>query len=280
MPQFLQVVKTPNSQQVYGQLDNGQWIAFNDITQVPQGVQIQITSQAPTQVYGYNDYFGSSQQEPNLTQITEEALKALNDQGLTINPNVEVTPEKLAEFLKRAESEVNPGYQSKLKVAREGLLRNIGYDTDSIQRFEADQERKYGKDLRKLGENFAEQGFAQSGQRVEAERDLAFDAEKSIADKRRELGFTAGTEAIDFVKNYGSANLPTAPNLGETRVLPGQSSFQRTGNQSPYYSLSSGLLDNIIGEQEKSRATGIRSLAQEYEGLYRQGRTLPRELNL
>ena len=280
---FLQIIKNPNSPQVYGLLDNGQWIAFNSMDQVPQGAQIQIVDQTPTQVYGYNDYFGQQKPQSSLTEITEKTLDALAEKGLTINPDVEVTPEKLAEFLKFAESEVDPGYKAQLKVARESLLRNLGHDTESIQRFEADQERKYGQDIRKLGENLAEQGFAQSGRRLEGERDLAFETQRTLDDKKRELGFAAGSEAINFIQNQGSRNLPESPMLDETRVLPGQANFQRTpGVQRPYYSLSPDLMDNIVGEQEKSRATGIRSLAQEYEGLYRQGRTIPnpRELTI
>lgn len=220
-------------------------------------------------------------QEPTILDIAQEALKALEQKGLTINPKVEVTPEKLAEFLKFAEDEVNPGYQTKLRVSREKLLRNIGYDTETIQQFEAEQERKYGKEVRKLGENYAEQGFALSGRRVRDERELAEGTQRTLDEKRRQLDFETGNEVIGQIENYGSRNLPNIPQIGETpRVLPGQGTFQRSGNQRPLYSLSPGLMDNIVGEQEKQKSLGVRSLAQEYEGLYRQGRTLPRELNI
>ena len=124
-------------------------------------------------------------------------------QGNILNPNVKITQQTLVQFLSQAENEVNSGFRSTLRVAKEGFMRQLGYSSDEISRQEQEAEQKYGQQLRTLGEQSAEAGFAQSGIRGERERLLAESTQRAIEDRRREIGFEAGSLARTYAGRFG-----------------------------------------------------------------------------
>lgn len=224
----------------------------------------------------------TSQIPPNIVGQVVESMKA---QGYVINPKANLDdPTVAAEFLKRAEAEVSPAYQAQFKLAREQILRNQGYDLDSINLFEKNLEQRYGEQLRGIGEQAGEVGFAQSGRRMEAERNLAQETQQEISEKRRQLGFQAGSEALGFIERFGSRPISgfgglsslTQRTLGEApQVAGGSAQFARTGRQLPFYSLSTDVLDGIVGSQQKQRQLDIEGLSQAYRTNRNFGRTLP-----
>lgn len=231
-----------------------------DLSQLPQGADI---SSLPN-VQGVPQ------------DVLNQALQNLTSQGLAINPNKNLTELDVAEFLKRAEREVEPYYASMLKLGRESYLQAAGYNKQSILENEAKLEKKYGKDLRTLSENAAETGFAQSGRRILDEKDLATEYGSQINEGRRKLAFDETARAMTFAEKFGSSNLPRSLSIGEApSVTPGAGTFGKANRNLPLYNLDSNILDNIIGSQEKEKATGTRELAQYYEGIERSKRTLP-----
>ena len=196
----------------------------------------------------------------------EQVLAKLEATGNTINPNVEITPERLAEFTKIAESEIDPYYQTQSKLARESILRDFGYSRDQITLNEQDLEREYGKTFKNVGESAAERGFALSGGRRLEESELAQGTQRAIEKGRRELGFATGTAARQFAQQYGGlASLPQLSFQGAPQVRTGESGFQRTLGESPYYELSPDLYSNLIGTQEFARRGAIKSRTSQLE---------------
>ena len=126
---------------------------------------------------------------PELQQLytqLETYLKELEKRGQVLNPNIEITPQKMAEFLKQAETEIAPYYANLLKTSRDSLYQTLGFTRDQVLINEQRLEQQYGKNLRGLGETSAEQGFALSGLRQRDEGELATDTQQVIDDSRRQ----------------------------------------------------------------------------------------------
>ena len=229
---------------------------------------------SPDQTTGIEETGGIGETgETGETDIFNETIQALRsyldelkDRGLTIDPDVEITPEMTAEFLAQAEAEINPYYSSQLRLARENLLRDVGYTQERLFGFETELEKKYGLSTRRIGEQAAERGFALSGVRQEEERQLAEDTQRQIEATRRQLQFGAGTVARTFAEQYGTEELPTSPFLGVApRALPGEEKFERMGAESPFFELSDNVYQGLIGQQEFTRRGAIQTRTSELE---------------
>jgi len=251
---------------------------------VPRGATVDLGQAKTGQIDG-PDLSGLPPEWAVIYQQLQDYLNKLSQRGEVINPKVEIGPEQLAEFTKKAESEIDPYFKTQLSLAREGFLRDQGYSTEQLDQFEQNLERQYGKGVRQLGESAADIGFAQSGIRQKAEQELAQTTQEQIDAKRRELGFAAGTTARTFAKQYGGLQgqaLPEAPQIGATpRVLAGQGTFQREpGRQLPFYELSPETYSGLIGEQEFQRRGAIRSRSSELEQAERRRRALQQQRQL
>lgn len=215
--------------------------------------------------------------DPNLDEllrVIKDSLDSLRERGQMINPNVAITPERLAEFTAFASQKIDPFFASQLKIAQEGFLRDVGFSKEDILRQEQEAEIKYGRDLRKLQAGFGTRGLAFSGLRREGEREFARETQVGLEEKRRELGFKAGTAARTFAQKFGGLQgqaFPSTPTLGAApRVLPGVSEFARGTEEVPFYEISPELSRDLIGEEEFKRRAAVRSRTAELEGAQRQ----------
>lgn len=232
-------------------------------------------NQAEAQRQGAVQYATNGQFTDGLGQQLNGVIQNMASQGMVINPNKKLTPLDVSEFMAKASAEIDPYYAEQLRVGRENYLRSQGFDTETILKNEKELERKYGKSVKATGENFAEQGFAQSGLRQEAERDLATDTQSQIDEARRTLNFNAGSRALDFAGKYGSQNLPGSSITTAPQVSAGQSTFNRGAGTQNLYNVSESVLNDIVGSQEKERVSSARDLAQFYETQARKAQTIP-----
>ena len=218
-----------------------------------------------------------------LTSLTSY-VDELRKRGLAVNPNIEITPDQIAQFTKQAESEMDPYYSTQLKLAREGFLRDQGYSLDQVNQYESNLEKQYGRQVRQVGELAAEKGFAQSGIRQLEEQNLATDTQNLLDVNRQQVGFQAGTQARTFAQKYGGLQdqaFPTTPQIGVTpRVVAGQGAFQKDARQLPFYELSPDVYSGLIGESEFQRRGAIRSRSSELEGAERTRQGLGQSRNL
>jgi hypothetical protein len=192
-------------------------------------------------------------------------LDKLQANGQSVNPSIQITPEQIAAFTAQAQNEIAPYYANQLKVARQSLMQSLGYSTAQIQKQEEDLQKQYGNSLRTLAENSAENGFAQSGIRGRQQDDLATATQSSIDQARSALGNSASNAASQFAQTYGSSNLPSAPTLNSTRVLPGQSQFQ-SGGSNPLYTLSPEVYDGLTGTQQYQQTADINNRVSQLSG--------------
>lgn len=274
---------TGESKQVYRDQNDNFYVGGRKIEQpefknlginadfVPRGSTLSLQQAVNGTVQGGNQS-NLSQLPPEqqaLYNRLDQMLSDLAKRGQVINPNVQITPEKLAEFASQAKGQIEPYYASQLKVAKDQFLGSLGFSQEQIFNQEKQYENQYRNSLRTLGTNAAEQGLAQSGGRVLNEQNLAQDIQNTIDQNRRQLQFNAGNTASQFAQNYGYGNLPTAPQFTSApRVLPGQESFQQTGVSSPFYQLSNDVYSGLIGTQQNAQkqaeGTLARTLATDY----------------
>ena len=224
------------------------------------GIQVETVQPYSTETGLRQPYSSGSGLIPHLNQYIQDQYA----QGNILNPNVKITPQTLVQFLSQAENEINPYYSSQLKLARESLQRTLGYTTDEIRISEKEAERKYGRELRGIGESAAEKGFALSGLRQREEQDLAQTTQDTLEAQRRKLSFTAGGLGETFAQKYGSpSNIPTISST--PRVLGGEPAFQQDTRQAPLYSLSPSVYDSLIGSEEFARRSAVQQRASQLE---------------
>lgn len=216
----------------------------------------------------------------DLKNQLQNFLTELQRRGQVLNPNVEITPQKLAEFLKQAENEIAPYYANLLKTSRDTLYRGLGYSANEIQLQEQQLERQYGTRLRQTGESAAEQGFALSGLRQRDERDLATDTQQTIDANRRQLNFNATNAAADFAQQFGTSNLPTL-NIGAApTVTPGQYGFGTSTRSLPLYTLSNEVYSGLKGTKQFEETAAIQARASELESAERQKQAIAQQRQL
>lgn len=214
----------------------------------------------------------------NLNQYLDKLAK----QGQVVNPEVEITPEKMAEFMSQAEREIDPYYSSQMRLAKEGLLRTAGYTTQQIADYEKTSEETYGKTLGTYQENLAGTGWGYSGKRVEGERTLAEATQRDIEAKRREASYTMGTNARNFAQLWGTQNLDTSNISSAPMVRAGEKSFEWGSGTTPLYQLSDDVYSGLVGEKQWEQQAAKKTRASELESAWRESEELKkwRELNL
>lgn len=260
---------------------NGQYITQDQFQQlginetfVPLGQTVSL-QQATT---------GQEAPQQSATDQIKQYIESLYNQGYVLNPNVQITPEKVAEFTKQAENEIDPYYRTSLKLAREQLLSSAGYTVDQIGQYETGLEQTYGKNIRTLQAGAAEQGFAQSGGRVLSEQQLAQTTQQQILQNRQSAQQTLANQGRTFAQQYGGMfgeQAPQGPQIGAMpTVSAGSYNFDRTGVASPFYQLSNDVYSGLVGEQEFGRRSAEQQRASQLEEAWRAQQTIPRTLTL
>lgn len=213
----------------------------------------------------------------------KQYLDKLQASGQMINPNVSITPEKIAEFTQAAKNQIHPYYATQLQAASDQFLKSLGYSAQSIAAAEQKAQTTYGRSLDNLAARSADQGFAQSGIRQKEEAQLAQDTQSDLDQNRRQLGENAYSAATQFAQRFGGTNVPTAPTISaEPRVLPGVSKFDTSGSNTGLYSLDPGIYNQLIGSEQNAEKEATDTLASKLGENYTQGlaNTQTRQLNI
>uniref|UniRef100_A0A7V3JAP3 LysM peptidoglycan-binding domain-containing protein n=1 Tax=candidate division CPR3 bacterium TaxID=2268181 RepID=A0A7V3JAP3_UNCC3 len=230
------------------------------IIQQAQQAGMPVTPQ--TTVEQAQQYLASKEQQTG-DPVLDQILTLLQKQTQPLSVDL------ITQFLKQAEQEVDPYYKTQLALAREEFLRQLGYSKEEILRQEEELERQYGKQLRTIGEEMAEKGFALSGPRLLEERELAETTQRQIEQARRSAQFAAGTAARTFAQQWGYPET-TIPTISATpRVLAGEPTFERPAGEIPFYEISPEVYSGLVGEKEWEKKGEIKRRAAELEQIYR-----------
>lgn len=281
-----------------------QWVSANgDTKPYLNGQLLQIGPDGQPIIPGYNYNAGQGytpvQQQPAPQQSAQSGasgtlppefqqlydqlntyLQKLQQNGQVLNPNIDITPNQVAQFLSQAHTEIDPYYSGQLKLALDSLNTSTNYATQNLQNNETQTERNYGQQLRTLGENSAEQGFAQSGIRQRQEGNLAYDTQQNLDQARRQLSYDTGNAARTFAQSYGSASLPS-PSIGnEPTVNAGSAAFTRPGGTSPLYQLSPDVYGALTGSQQYQQNADVQNRSSQLEGAFRTNQAIAQQRQL
>lgn len=258
---------------------NGGFTTTNSVN-APNNPLGQVTGGAPNT--GAGTVNGLPPEFQALYDQLAQYLQKLQTNGQVINPNVQLDPEHVAQFLAQAQGEIHPYYAGQLKLAQDSLSNTLGYDVSQLNNQEAQAERGYNDNLRTLGESAADQGFAQSGIRKRNESDLAYNTQNTIDQNRSALSYNAGNQARSFAQQYGTEALPGMDINGAPQVTAGQSGFGRSAGSLPLYQLSPEIYQGLTGSQQYQERADVANRQSQLEGAYNttQGINQARSLNL
>lgn len=191
-------------------------------------------------------------------------LDQLLKNGQVINPNVQITPDQLAAFTAQAVTQIHPYFATQLKAATDSFLTGLGYNTQQLNNQVQQAQSQYGRTLDNQSSSFADQGFAQSGIRMKAQNELATDTQKSLDQARGSLINSSTNQAQSFAQQYGGAQVPQAPQLGQApRVLAGQSQFDTSGGNTGLYQLNPDIYNKLIGSEQNSEKQATDTLSSQ-----------------
>lgn len=212
---------------------------------------------------------GDPKYDTLLTQL-QGYLDKLTANGQKINPNVQITPEQIAQFTAQAATQIHPYYATQLQAATSSFLGGLGYD---VNKYNADVQKAqtdYTRQLDTLSSQSADQGFAQSGIRQKQEGQLAGDTNFSLDSSRNALMQNAQNTAGQFAQTYGGLNTPTSNfNVSQARALPGQSTFST--QNSGLYTLDPNIYNKLIGSQQNAEKSATDTLSSQLQSNYLQG---------
>ena len=220
---------------------------------------------------------------PELQEVygqLESFLTDLEERGQAINPDVEITPERLQEFAAQAGREIDPYYSDLLKSNVSNFLYDVGFSVSQILENERKLEQKLGRDIRSLSERAADVGFAQSGIRQREESNLAQDFGDTIGQNRRQLEFDANLGARQLATEFGGANVPTFNLPTAPTVSAGEGTFGRTLGSSPLYNLSDTVFEGLKGTRTFEQEAAKRSRVSELEAAERSRQALGQQRQL
>ena len=223
---------------------------------------------------GIVTYSSDNPLDPNdpmaaVYQQLKDYLDKLQASGQIVNPNVQITPEKLAEFMTQARGEIQPYYSTQLKLATDDLLRGVGYSQEQLASREKDIGQQYQSQFRNLEQSSAEQGFAQSGIRQLQERQLAEGAQSDISAGRRDLSYNLGSAVGKFAQQFGTPGFQAPSVSAAPTFTSGERSFGTSSSTSPLYQLSPDVYNSLVGEQQFAERGAIQNRASQLEEAFR-----------
>jgi hypothetical protein len=241
---FTQYVKTANSPTVYGRTSDGRWVAFETGDQFTgsggQWNQISIVPSAPTGAMNYSQWraapaptsvstTNSATGDPNLDSLLGRLDQMIQDQatqGNRFNPNIELTPDVVRQFLDQATAEIGPYYGGQINAIRDQLNTSLSNLQQKYDLSKEGQLASFQQNLNQTRENLAAGGAAQSGFRGQQEQQLQQGMDRSLTGLGLDTAQAANNLVNSARNSIGTSNLPGLPTLsGYSSSTSGQGSF-------------------------------------------------------
>jgi hypothetical protein len=213
----------------------------------------------------YFDNLPEDMKSPTLQMLT--SLYTAVENGKIVNPNIEITPEKIAEFTAQATKELDPYYQEKINNYKTDIDTSLKRLMEDYNKgIERGQETfKTGLESQAQGE--AEGGTAFSSGRQNRERKLVLNEQQGLEDYATQAQRSAQDLLSSGERQIGSSNLSYNPTL--TNYNTSTSGYGASGTRTLFTPQG-----NLIGEIPKSETTAIAGRKSELEENYRRDRIL------
>lgn len=190
------------------------------------------------------------------------------EQGMMINPNIQIDENILQKFLKQAETELGPVYAQKFKQVQQDLQKAGRRVAESYSKDVRNIGLKYGQNLEAAQQAYANRGLEFSSAREKTEQDLARSATEDIQSATQKALETAQDTGTEAERLLGSTNLPPlseasigtgyapitgkAGQYGLTSATGSRQLFSPEGNT--FGSLEQSKLADVTGRQKELTA--------------------------
>ena len=221
------------------------------------------------------DTNGWSQSMIDLIQGLNSYVQKLDESGKVVNPNIDLTPERLAEFINTAKSDVSPYFKQLFTEAERDIGFSLGDIANNYAKKEAEIGRQFGTALENTQESYAKRGLNYSSDRYKAEQTLSDEAKRMMQDERdtalkgaRDIGLK-GERAMgsNFLEK---TSLPTLKYGAEP--VTGKAGYYGTaggGRDLNLYNVFGGITGEMATKQSEAEKTRANLLEQQYRDLYK-----------
>lgn len=221
------------------------------------------------------DTNGWSQSMIDLIQGLNSYVQKLDESGKVVNPNIDLTPERLAEFINTAKSDVSPYFKQLFTEAERDIGFSLGDIANNYAKKEAEIGRQFGTALENTQESYAKRGLNYSSDRYKAEQTLSDEAKRMMQDERdtalkgaRDIGLK-GERALgsNFLEK---TSLPTLKYGAEP--VTGKAGYYGTaggGRDLNLYNVFGGITGEMATKQSEAEKQRANSLEQQYRDLYK-----------
>jgi|GEM_PF-4948366 len=180
-------------------------------------------------------------------------LNQLQNQGLAVKPDMDLTADVIAQILDKAKETVAPEYAQQIDALKEDTLRNANLTIDDYNSRIASTEASFGRNLENSRERNAGSGTTFSGVRGAQEQDALAEQNRNLSSLSSAAGNSLGDYSRNLEKNLGTDgaagfNLPSLNNYSAS--LAGKGGFAQSGQADTNYTPGTYQLGSIPQAQE------------------------------
>lgn len=188
-------------------------------------------------------------------------MNQMQQQGLAINPDLNLGSNEIAQILEKAKTTVHPQYAQQIAGVQEDLARNTELTKQAYESQIANQQQGFQGDLGSAREGFAGAGLTFSGQRGKGEFGMQEAQNRNLSALSSQYGnrlseFARGAEQQLGTAGMGGFQLPTL--RGYSSSLGGEGGFNQTGNINTGYTPGTYALGEIP-QSEAAAALALRN---------------------
>ncbi len=201
-----------------------------------------------------------------MNQMLEDSLAA----GNTINPNIELEPGIINQFLAQAESEFEPFFSGQIRSIKEDLSSNLEFLGEQYRIGKEEEEARFKRTLGAARETRAGRGTIFTGARGREEEEFAESTGRALELSALETERAARGGVTVAERQIGTRNLPgiTTPLTTFGAEVGGEGRF--TSGRT----LSFGGIGDVTGSLEREQTTAVQQRRNELEAAERQRRSL------
>lgn len=204
--------------------------------------------------YGYDT---GNETLNEMLRTFQDTITSIIDSGRIVNPQIDITPERLAELTSQVAAELDPYYQSQFEAIREDLSADLTYLSDQYSQVMRSQEEQFKQTLAGQRETEAGRGTIFGGERLTREQSLAQQSQRNIEALGTSLSYQAGKAGRATERTIGSLGLAglTSPTWTPYSISTiGRGGYNPLGGRA-LFSPKTGITGTLEREKiEKSRS--------------------------
>ena len=203
-----------------------------------------------------------------IGQIIRNLQKTIED-GKQLNPNIDLTPERLKEFLDQATTELEPYYQEIFNQSKQDIELSLNRLSEDYNKTINRAEQPFRETLANQSESEAQAGLTYGSERGTREQQTVQNQQRSLDDLFTNISRGVQDTVTAGERSLGSGILSGIQTPQFSPVTANTQGFQVGSPRN-----LSTLQGNLIGTIPKEKETMIQTRASDLEDIYRRNRIL------